>query len=74
MTSYVLYQQKVLSGAYFEKIKLNHVDRVMRIYDGNGNDQIRATLGTSLNYEKVLPCLPMNKKDDGSICLEWMHR
>lgn len=74
VTSYVLYQQKILAGAYFEKIKLNHVNRMMRIYDPLGNDIVRASLGTSLNYDKVLPCLPKDKRQDGSICLEWMHR
>lgn len=47
---------------------------MMRIYDGQGNDIVRATLGTTLNYDKVLPCLPLDNKNDGSICLEWMHR
>lgn len=74
VTSYALYQQKLLAGAYFEKIKLNHVNRVMRIYDLQGNDIVKATLGTTINYDKVLPCLPANNRDDGSICLEWMHR
>lgn len=74
VTSYALYQQKVLAGAYFEKIKINHVNRVMRIYDQQGNDIVKATLGTTINYDKVLPCLPADNKDDGSICLEWMYR
>lgn len=64
----------MLAGAYFEKIKFNHANRLMRVYDHQGNDIIRATLGISLNYDKVLPCLPIDNKNDGSICLEWMHR
>ncbi|XP_018567026.1 myogenesis-regulating glycosidase isoform X2 [Anoplophora glabripennis] len=74
VTAYFLYSQKILAKAYFEKIKFNKLKRHMRIYNNLGNELLFAKLGTTIRYEKVLPCLPTNKRHDGSICLEWMHR
>lgn len=73
--AYILYQQKVLQRAYFEKIKFNKVKRIMKIYDNDGtNVIIKGRLGTTLSYDKVHPCLAANDRNDGSICLEWMER
>ncbi|KAJ8965872.1 hypothetical protein NQ314_003852 [Rhamnusium bicolor] len=74
VTAYFLYHQKILAKAYFEKIKFNKVKRHMKIYNNEGVEIVLARLGTTINYDKVFPCLPMDKKKDGSICLEWMHR
>ncbi|XP_049820816.1 myogenesis-regulating glycosidase isoform X3 [Aethina tumida] len=71
--AYFLYHQKILHKAYFEKIKLNNVKKVMRIYDDDGVEVIKVRLGTTLNYDKSLPCLPEHVKNDSSKCLEWMH-
>lgn len=72
--AYILYQQKVLQKAYFDKIKFNKVKRIMRIYNNDGQEIIKGRLGTTLFYDKVHPCLPEDELDDGSICFEWMHR
>lgn len=73
--AYILYQQKVLQRAYFDKIKFNKVKRIMKIYNVEGTDVIiRGRLGTTFQYDKVHPCLPEDDRNDGSICLEWMDR
>lgn len=73
--AYILYQQKVLQRAYFDKIKFNKVKRIMKIYNSDGTDVIiKGRLGTTLYYDKVHPCLIENDRNDGSICLEWMQR
>lgn len=72
--AYVLYEQKVLQKAYFEKIKLNNVQRIMKIFNDDGKEAFTAKLGTTLNYDTVNPCLPEDQLKDGSICMEWMHR
>ncbi|CAG9817998.1 unnamed protein product [Phaedon cochleariae] len=46
----------------------------MKIHNNEGVIVVNAALGTTLNYDKVLPCLPRDNKHDGSLCLEWMHR
>ncbi|XP_063908842.1 myogenesis-regulating glycosidase isoform X3 [Zophobas morio] len=70
--AYFLYHQKVLQKAYFQKIKFNKIKRIMKIYNNEGAEIIRARLGTTINYDKALPCLPIDEKHDGSICSEWM--
>lgn len=47
----------------------------MKIYSTiDGLEIIKARLGTTINYDNALPCLPKDEKKDGSICLEWMGR
>ncbi|XP_050303978.1 myogenesis-regulating glycosidase isoform X2 [Anthonomus grandis grandis] len=72
--AYFLYHQKVLAKAYFDRIKFNKNKRIMKIYNNDGIEIISARLGTTLNYNTVLPCLPQDERKDGSICLEWMDR
>ncbi|XP_017773034.1 PREDICTED: uncharacterized family 31 glucosidase KIAA1161 isoform X2 [Nicrophorus vespilloides] len=72
--AYVLYHQKVLQRAYFDKIKFSKVQRIIKIYNAEGVDIVQGRLGTTLNYDKVLPCLAEDDRNDGSICMEWMHR
>ncbi|XP_065157579.1 myogenesis-regulating glycosidase isoform X2 [Atheta coriaria] len=72
--AYVLYQQKVLQKAYFERVKFNEAKRLMKIFNQDGHEIIRGRLGTTINYDKVYPCLPEDDPGDGSICLEWMQR
>ncbi|CAH1135129.1 unnamed protein product [Ceutorhynchus assimilis] len=73
-TAYFLYHQKILAKAYFERIKFNKNKRIMQIYNNDGIEIINAKLGTTLNYDQVLPCLPQDERRDGSICLEWMDK
>ncbi|CAH1099618.1 unnamed protein product [Psylliodes chrysocephalus] len=74
VTAYFLYHQKVLAKVYFGKMKLNKAKRTLKIYNKDGVDIVQLSLGTTINYDNVLPCLPMDVRDDGSLCLEWMHR
>ncbi|KAL3277390.1 hypothetical protein HHI36_012739 [Cryptolaemus montrouzieri] len=71
--AYVLYHQKVLHRAYFEKIKFNHIKRLMKIFNSEGQEIINANLGLTLNVDAVHPCLPKDQVEH-SICLEWMQR
>lgn len=70
--AYILYHQKVLQKAYFERIKFNHVKRAMKIYNDDGVEFINAKLGLKLNFDAVHPCLPQDEIA-GNICLEWME-
>ncbi|KAK9874962.1 hypothetical protein WA026_005777 [Henosepilachna vigintioctopunctata] len=71
--AYALYHQKVLQRAYFDRIKFNHVKRIMKIFNNEGQEVIHARLGTSWNADAVHPCLPRDQIE-GSICLEWMQK
>ncbi|XP_060526569.1 myogenesis-regulating glycosidase isoform X2 [Cylas formicarius] len=73
-SAYFLYHQKILAKAYFEKIKFNKDKRIMKIFNTDGVEIIHARLGTTINFDKVLPCLEMDQRNDGSICMEWMYR
>ncbi|XP_019763989.1 myogenesis-regulating glycosidase isoform X2 [Dendroctonus ponderosae] len=72
--AYFLYNQKILAKAYFERVKFNKNKRIMTIHNRDGVELVSARLGTTMNYDKVLPCLPQDERRDGSICLEWMDR
>ncbi|XP_031337819.1 myogenesis-regulating glycosidase isoform X1 [Photinus pyralis] len=72
--AYVLYQQKVLQRAYFEKIKFNKAARLIEIYNLDGINSIRGRLGITMNYKQAHSCLPADERNDGSICFEWMDR
>lgn len=72
--AYILYHQKVLQRAYFEKIKFNKGDRLMKIYNAEGVVVLRGHLGTTLRSGMAYPCLAQDERQDGSICLEWMNR
>lgn len=72
--AYILYQQKVLQRAYFDRIKFNKIKRVIKIFNSEGNEIMKGKLGVTLNYDNVHPCLPQNDIGNGSICLEWMDR
>ncbi|XP_050517920.1 myogenesis-regulating glycosidase [Diabrotica virgifera virgifera] len=74
VTAYFLYQQKVLAKVYFGNMKLNKAKRTVKIFNDEGEDVVKLHLGTTLNYDNVLNCLPADNRDDGSLCLEWMHR
>nr|XP_022900826.1 uncharacterized family 31 glucosidase KIAA1161 isoform X2 [Onthophagus taurus] len=70
--AYVLYQQKLLQKAYFDKIKFNKAKREIKFFNNDGVNIIKGNLGTTLPNNKIFPCLPQNTRNDDSICLEWM--
>ncbi|KAJ8985628.1 hypothetical protein NQ317_015123 [Molorchus minor] len=69
-----LLREKIQPRRTSKKIKFNKVNRHMKIYNNEGVEIILAKLGVTINYDKVLSCLPADQRKDGSICLEWMHR
>lgn len=73
-SAYHIYHHQIMHNAYFEKIRFNKIKRVMKIYNTDGVEIISSRLGTSLNYDKVHPCMPEDSRGDGSLCLEWMQR
>ncbi|CAG9857402.1 unnamed protein product [Phyllotreta striolata] len=74
VTAYCLYHQKVLAKVYFGNMKLNKAKRTVKIFSENGGDIVQIQLGTTLDYDNVLPCLSKDQRNDGSLCLEWMNR
>jgi len=61
--------------AYFDLIRLNKHERVVRILSGEGAELVRGELGTLIGRgEKAYACLARDEKKDGSVCLEWMHK
>ncbi|CAB0003221.1 unnamed protein product [Nesidiocoris tenuis] len=72
--AHVFYHQQVLQRAYFEKIRFNKEDRVVKLYNKDGVEIAKGYLGVNLppTY-RVFPCLAENRKN-GKVCLEWMHR
>lgn len=72
--AYVFYHQQVLQKAYFDRIKFNKEERIFRVYDNQGNEIVSGELGTEINSDLVFKCLQENEYNDGSVCMEWMHR
>ncbi|XP_057651254.1 myogenesis-regulating glycosidase [Diorhabda carinulata] len=73
-TAYILYHQKVLAKVYFGNMKFNKDTRTLKIFNEEGEDIVKLTLGTTIDYDIVLNCLPKDSREDGSLCLEWMNR
>lgn len=64
-----MYNQKVTSRLYFEKIKFNHAGRLLRIFDEKGIAVLTGNLGVPLVSDKPFAC--REKPKDGSFCWEW---
>lgn len=67
--AYIMYNQKVTSRLYFEKIKFNNADRLLRIFDEKGAAVLTGNLGVPLISPKPFVC--RDKPTDGSFCWEW---
>ncbi|KAJ9599273.1 hypothetical protein L9F63_010275, partial [Diploptera punctata] len=72
--AYVFYHQQVLQRAYFESIRFNNEERVVRIFNDAGKEIMYGFLGRDLGPDRAFHCLPQNIKDDSSVCMEWMHK
>lgn len=60
--------------AYFDLIRLNHIERVLRVYNDEGNELLRGELGRFLrDSDKVYSCLSRHERK-GMYCMEWMGR
>ncbi|XP_073978465.1 myogenesis-regulating glycosidase isoform X2 [Rhodnius prolixus] len=72
--AHVFYHQQVLQRAYFEKIRFNKEERVVRLFNNEGVEIALGYLGVDLpSGDTVYHCLPKDQKPD-MVCLEWMHR
>ncbi|XP_065366290.1 myogenesis-regulating glycosidase isoform X1 [Calliphora vicina] len=70
--AYVGYQRKILTFSYFDKIKFNSKDRILRILNHDEEEVISGQLGKMMNMDtQPFHCLEDNLKQDGSVCLEW---
>jgi myogenesis-regulating glycosidase len=69
--AYTMYNQQILAKLYFDRIKFNTGSRDFRVLDEKGQELITGILGTTVHAEKPYQCLPKDRLDDGSVCLEW---
>uniref|UniRef100_A0A1I8P9S6 Glycoside hydrolase family 31 N-terminal domain-containing protein n=1 Tax=Stomoxys calcitrans TaxID=35570 RepID=A0A1I8P9S6_STOCA len=70
--AYVGYHRKLLTYSYFEKIKFNGNDRILRILSRDEKEVISGQLGKTIGMDnKPFHCLEDNRKQDGSVCMEW---
>ncbi|CAO1409357.1 unnamed protein product [Diamesa serratosioi] len=69
--AYIMYNQKIMSTLYFEKIKFTSSKRLLNVFDAKGNDVLSGNLGPTLNIEKANKCLLENELNDGSVCWQW---
>ncbi|XP_041980595.1 myogenesis-regulating glycosidase isoform X1 [Aricia agestis] len=72
--AYVLYHQQALTRAYFDSVQFNEPKRLIRIFNKDDVEILKANLAVGLApKKKAYPCLPEHRKADGSECLEWLH-
>uniref|UniRef100_A0A1I8MWD4 Glycosyl hydrolase n=1 Tax=Musca domestica TaxID=7370 RepID=A0A1I8MWD4_MUSDO len=70
--AYVGYHRKILTYSYFEKIKFNSNDRILRILSHDEREVISGLLGKTIGMDnKPYHCLEDHRKQDGSVCIEW---
>ncbi|XP_067010268.2 myogenesis-regulating glycosidase isoform X2 [Anabrus simplex] len=72
--SYVYYHQQVLQRAYFDRIRFNNNDRIVKVFNNHGHAIIFGHLGTGLGQDTAFRCLQKDELNDGSVCMEWMHK
>ncbi|XP_053611451.1 myogenesis-regulating glycosidase isoform X2 [Plodia interpunctella] len=71
--AYVLYHQQAMTKAYFESVQFNEPKRMIRIFNADDVEILKAHLAVGINKVKAYPCLPDDRHKDGSECLEWLH-
>lgn len=47
---------------------------MVRLYDYEDNELLAGVLGNTIYSDLVFKCLPEDELNDGSVCMEWMHR
>lgn len=63
-----------MQRAYFERIRFNNEEKLVKVYDNEGEELLSGVLGTTINSDLVFKCLREDIYNDGSVCMEWMHR
>ncbi|XP_028158491.1 myogenesis-regulating glycosidase isoform X2 [Ostrinia furnacalis] len=72
--AYVLYHQQALTKAYFTSVQFNEPKRLVRIFNSDEVEILKARLAVSIPGKgEVYPCLPEHHRSDGSVCLEWLR-
>lgn len=64
-----MYNHKVMSRLYFDKIKFSNKNRLLHIFDAKGNDILSGNLGVPLGSNNPFVC--RESPTDGSFCWEW---
>lgn len=64
-----MYNHKIMSRLYFEKIKFGTETRLLHVFDEKGADVLSGNLGLPLGTNKPFSC--REKPKDGSVCWEW---
>jgi myogenesis-regulating glycosidase len=64
-----MYNHKVMSRLYFEKIKFKSEERLFHLFDAKGTKVLSGNLGVPITNNKPFSC--QEKMDDGSFCWEW---
>lgn len=64
-----MYNHKITSRLYYEKIKFTSDDRLLHVFDAKGNSVLSGDLGVTLGSNKPFSC--REKPTDGSVCWEW---
>lgn len=63
-----MYNHKIMSRLYFENIKFNQENRLLRVFDSKGSDVLSGSLGVPLGNAKPFKC---QEKPDEGVCWEW---
>ncbi|XP_039291821.1 myogenesis-regulating glycosidase-like isoform X2 [Nilaparvata lugens] len=72
--AHVFYHQQVLQRAYFDRIRFNKEERLVRVFDSESGQIALGYLGVQLpDTDRVFHCLPNQQKSDGSVCMEWLN-
>lgn len=67
-----MYNHKVTSRLYFDKIKFSNENRDLRLFDEKGVDVLSGSLGKPLGTNTPFVC--RDKTSDGSFCWEWNNQ
>ncbi|XP_013183031.1 myogenesis-regulating glycosidase isoform X2 [Amyelois transitella] len=72
--AYVLYHRQAQTKAYFDSVQFNEPKRLFRIINADDVEIFKASLAVGIEGKvKAYPCLPEDRRKDGSECLEWLH-
>ncbi|PSN44064.1 hypothetical protein C0J52_15921 [Blattella germanica] len=63
-----------LARAYFQSIRFNNEERLVRVFNNEVKEIMYGHLGIHLGSDRAFRCLPQDIKDDMSVCMEWMHK
>lgn len=66
--AYIMYNHKIMSRLYFENIKFNQENRLLRVFDSKGNDVLSGSIGLPLGNAKPFKCREMPEE---GVCWEW---